>query len=76
MRLWVPNVKGESTSIKAHMASVRSVAFSSDATFTMHQLTPRRQEQRKGKLQQVKSSVSRGATSLKVGNHANSLKLQ
>ena len=29
-RLWVPNLKGESTEFKAHQAAVRSVEFSPD----------------------------------------------
>merc|ERR1719262_1677563 len=30
LRLWIPNVKGDSTVIKAHTAAVRSIAFSHD----------------------------------------------
>jgi hypothetical protein len=38
----------------------RSLCFSSDATHCLHQLSPRRQEQRKGKLHQVMGHAARG----------------
>ena len=53
----------------------RSLCFSSDATHCLHQLSPRRQEQRKGKLHQVMGHAARGvppALSVVISRRLNS----